>query len=329
MKNVLLKIRPGMDSISWEEFCKTHPAYSIALDGYVRGATRYDSRGPWLTLDHHEDVDRMATRATCAQVLLCVRQGLFDAFRDDQGRYARIYTNDCDEDVCLSWYLLKNPARSRVRTSVRLERLVHAVDLLDTTAGASIHPLDDVLMGEMAWIFDPYRQARRQGILDVPDQNTYRVVIEAVFSRIDDYVADRGGCLPLDTRYERIGRGSDWAMVRELGQQSRLGMLKDGIRAYVSVRSRTDGARAYTIGRASPFIAFDLPTILAELNLAEPMSTGRWGGGNLVGGSPRRHGSALQPREVARIINRVLEHSSPETRLRVSAAPSYTAFASG
>jgi hypothetical protein len=314
MKNVVLRLSPG-ESVTWRGFCDTHPRYSIALDGYVRGKTRYDSRGPWLNLDHHEGVDRIATRATCAQVWLCIRQGLFEAFRDRQGRRAWVFANDCDEDVCLSWFLLKNPVRSCLPANSRLERLVQAVDLLDTTAGATVHPLDDVLLSELAWVFEPYRQARWQGWLDASDESAYRAVVDAVSTRIGDYLADRNRSLPLDTRYECIGGGAEWAMVRELGPQSRIGMLKDGIRAYVSVRSRADGAWAYSVGRASPFIPFNVPEILSALNAAEPMSRGQWGGGNLVGGSPRMHGSALDPNDVTDIINDVVGRSSNVARL--------------
>jgi len=305
MKNIVLNLRPGANSLSWAEFCETHPPYSLALDGYVRGKSRYDSQGPWLNLDHHEDVDRLTARATCAQVWLCIRQGLFEAFRDDQGRRAQVYVNDCDEDICLSWFLLKNPIRGCLPANFRLERLVNAVDLLDTIAGATLHPFDAILMGELAWIFEPYRQARLQGMLDTPDEQTHRAIIDAVFTRISDHLGDRGGSLPLDTRYERIGGGDQWTMVREIGQQSRMGMLNDGIRAYVSVRRRADGSWAYSIGRASPFASFDVPAILEALNDAEPRGRGKWGGGNLVGGSPRQHGSALKPDELEGIVNSI------------------------
>src|SRR6476646_2492513 len=70
MKNIVLNLWPGAESLSWAEFCKTHPPYSVALDGYVRGKSRYDGQGPWLNLDHHEDIDRLSTRATCSHVWL-------------------------------------------------------------------------------------------------------------------------------------------------------------------------------------------------------------------------------------------------------------------
>jgi hypothetical protein len=291
------------------EFCESHPPYSIALDGYVHGASRFDGRGPWLNLDHHADVDRLATRATCAQVWLSIRQGLFDAFCDDQGRRAWVYANDCDEDVCLSWFLLQNPQLSCLPSNTRLQRLIHAVDVLDTTAGASLHPWDYPLLSEMAWVFEPYRQMRAQGELDWPRAELQRSVIEAVGQRIGDHLAGQGQSMPLDTRYQRIGGGSGWALVREIGPQSRAGLVADGIRAYVSVRPMANGAWSYSVGRVSPFVSFDVPAILRELNAAEDDQRGSWGGGNLVGGSPRLNGSALPPHQVTRIVNRVVGKS--------------------
>jgi hypothetical protein len=309
MNNVVLNLRSGAEPLSWAEFCETHLPYSIALDGYVSGISRYDGRGPWLNLDHHVDVERLAARATCSQVLMCIRQGLFEAFRDPTGRRAAVYANDCDEDVCLSWFLLQNPELGCQPSHSRLDRLVQAVDLLDTTAGASLYTLNEYLMGEIAWVFEPYRAARMQGALDQPQSDLHTKIIEAVCHRIREHLADEGGTLPLDKRYERIGRGRGWSMVREIGPQSRAGMAADGIRAYVSVRPRVDGGWTYAIGRVSPFIPFDVPAILRALNEAEDSGRGTWGGGNLVGGSPRLHGSGLHPREVTRIINGVVTRS--------------------
>jgi len=311
MSNVVLSLRPGAEPLSWSECCETHPPYSIALDGYVSDISRFNRRGPWLTLDHHADVERLSARATCSQVLLCIRQGLFEAFRDEHGRRATAYANDCDEDVCLSWFLLQNPQLGRLPSHTRLNRLVQAVDLLDTTAGASLHPLDRALMSELAWIFEPYRQARVQGALDSPLADLQRNVITAVSHRIHMHLMDKGGIVPLDVRYERIGGGRDWSMVREIGPQARAGMVAAGIRAYVAVRQRSDGAWAYSIGRVSPFIPFNVLAILREMNAIEDPERGTWGGSNLIGGSPRLRGSALPPKEVMRIVNRVLSSSVP------------------
>lgn len=316
MENVVLNLRPGQSPVSWSTFCETHPYYSVALDGYVRGRSRYQPEGPWLTLDHHEDVDRLSSRATCAQVLLSLRQGLYEAYRDDRGPLARVFVNDCDEDVCVSWYLLQNPLAACLPSNRPLERLVYAADWLDTTAGALVYPLDENLMRELAWVFAPYREARLQGALDGFQAVVYRGVIDAVCKRIPEHLTDRGGSMRLDTTFVRIGGNALWAMVREVGGDARAGLVASGIRAYVSVRPRPDGAWTYTVGRVSPFVPFDVQKILARLNEAEPSERGRWGGGTLVGGSPRLMGSALAPSEVENIVNEALATSvRPEERL--------------
>jgi hypothetical protein len=235
---------------------------------------------------------------------------LFDAFQDDQGRRATVYANDCDEDVSLSWFLLQNPEVCLLPSHIRLDRLVQAVDVLDTTAGASLHPMGRALKGALAWVFDPYRQARMQGVLDLPLVDVQSGIVAAVSNRIRDHLMDKGGTLAPDIRYQRIGGGSGWSMVREIGAQARSGMMEAGIRAYVSVRHRADGAWAYAIGRVSPFVPFNLPSILRALNAAEDPMRGTWGGGDLVGGSPRMHGSGLDPEDVSRIVSRVLAKST-------------------
>jgi hypothetical protein len=244
---------------------------------------------------------------------MSMQQGLFDAFRDQEGPRAQVYANDCDEDVCLSWFLLQNPHLACQAGSARLEQLIRAVDLLDTTAGANLQPLDVTLMRELAWVFEPYREARLQGTLDQPQAAFQRSILDRVGQRIGEHLAGNGQSLPLDTRYERIGGGNDWALVRELGAQSRAGMVADGIRAYVSVRPLANGAWSYAIGRVSPFVPFDVPALLHEFNMTEDFRRGTWGGGNLVGGSPRFHGSALPPQEVTEIVNLIVGQRLPRS----------------
>src|SRR4029077_6310482 len=106
MSTISLSMRPEATPFEWEEFCATHGPYTIGLDGYVAAGSRFDPSGPRLNLDHHTEVDRLAARATCAQTLLTIRQGLFECFRDEEGPRAEVCVNHCDEDVCTSWFLL-------------------------------------------------------------------------------------------------------------------------------------------------------------------------------------------------------------------------------
>jgi molecular chaperone GrpE len=73
MSSVSLCMRLQVAPFGWEEFCAAHGPYTIGLDGYVAAVSRFDPSGPRLNLDHHTEVDRLVTRATCAQVLLAIR----------------------------------------------------------------------------------------------------------------------------------------------------------------------------------------------------------------------------------------------------------------
>jgi hypothetical protein len=308
---IQLIVEPKTPPIPWEEFVKKAPSRSIALDGYISGGPRYDDEHKILNLNHHEDVDRLATRATCGQVLMAIRQGLFQVFRHDEGPVATVYVNDCDEDVATAWYLLKHHAVCEQAMNPLLNRLVMMEDALDATAGAYPFPADLPVLRELAWVFEPYRRFRLSGGLDRKDAGAYRCVIEDVESRIARHVTGGGGEQALDTRYERLGGGHGWAMVRESGAQARTGMFSDGIRAYVSVRERPDGTFTYVVGRMSQFIPFNLRRIFERCNVAEDsfhneenkrLPGDLWGGGDTIGGSPRVEGSRINPDNLAHLI---------------------------
>jgi hypothetical protein len=299
-------MRPRAAPLSWDEFCASHGPFSMALDGYVVAGPRFDPSGPRINLDHHTEVDRLATRATCAQALLAVCQGLFLSFRDDAGPRADVYVNDCDEDVCTAWFLLKYAHVIDYVVNPLLNRLVSIVDLLDTTAGAFPFPVDLPVLAELAWVFEPYRHFRLSGGVDRKAPDEYVGVVTEVEHRILRHITGTGRELPPDTRYEKVGGGPGWVMLREVGPQARTGVFADGYHAYVAVRERPGGRWAYIVGRRSPFVPFDVPALLWALNRAEGCGADCWGGSNMVGGSPRVGGSRLPPAEVERIINGLL-----------------------
>jgi hypothetical protein len=307
-----LVVSPGDPPWSWERFVAEAPRFSVALDGFVAGAPRFNDRGPHVNFNHHEDVDRLATRSTCAQVLMAARQRLFDVFRDDQGPRAIAYVNDCDEDVCTSWYLLSRHYLCQQSMNPRLNRLVALEDALDATAGAYPISADAPALRELAWIFEPYRQFRLSGQIDRRDAQSpraFRSIIDDVTHRIEQHVIGRGEELAIDTRYERIGGGQGWTMVREIGAQARTGLFANGIPAFVAARARGDGRWSYTVGRMSPFVPFKLEAIYSLCNTVEraggDVGEDTWGGSDTVGGSPRVGGSRISPDELARLIDEV------------------------
>lgn len=302
----MMQLLVDLKTLTWNEFYSLSPKFSIALDGYVRGGPRFDPDGPRANFNHHEDVDRLATRSTCAQVLMAIRQGLFGTFRTQDGPWCNVWVNDCDEDVCTAWTLLNNHSLVEAAVNPLVNRLVALEDALDCTAGAYPFPKDLPALRELAWVFQPYRQFRLSGQLDRKDADAFRGIIRDVEHRILLHVTGRGDELPLDTRYERIGGGQGWVAVREIGAQARTGMFSDGIRAYVSVRERADGATAYVIGKLSPFVRMDLPRLCRSLNESDGIhytDSDRWGGGDNVIGSPRNRGSRLTLAEVSEFVN--------------------------
>ena len=311
-----LIIEPNTPPLSRKEFCSIKKAPAIALDGYVYGGPFVDEKGPHLNFNHHERVNRLATRATCGQVLLAIRQGLFQFLMDTrQEAHADVYVDDCDEDICTSWTLLNHreisedsgDVKSYKRLS-RLDRLVHVEDLMDSTAGTYCFSPDAPIIRKLGWVFEPYRDFRFHGGLDGKrDANEFRNVINEVEKRILRYANGHGRSITLDTRYERIGGGANWIMVREIGMHARTGMFADGIRAYVSVRECPDGRVSYVAARMSSFIHFPIPKFCKRFNAMEQCHQDRWGGSHICIGSSRDKGSSIPPHVLEKEIKRMLE----------------------
>lgn len=316
MQNVELHIEPKTPPLSAEQFYRDLPPFAITLDGYVAAGPLFDPRGPRVNFNHHEQVSRLETRATCAQVLIAIRQGLYKTFQQAGRKRAEIFVNDCDEDVALSTFLLMHPQLVEQVMNPRINRLVAMEDMLDTTAGAYPFPSDLESVEELAWVFEPYRRFRLSGGVERKDAQEFGSIMSDVHYRILSYVCGSPGRVVLDTNYEVIGRGTGWCMVKELGLHARTGMFADGIHAFVSVRPRPDGRYTYTIGKMSQFIPCPLADILFQLNELENGGDDRWGGSpDMVIGSPRVSGSWLTPDTISQTVE-----SCVQARLRAGQA---------
>lgn len=312
---VNLCMDPKTVPVPWTSFCGLRATVPlIAIDGFVPSGPAFASvtRGgtPRLNFNHHDGVSRLETRATCAQALIAIRQGLFSKggpFADERGHpVAAVYANDCDEDVCLTWFVLSQSHLTGQTINPLLNRLVYMEDMLDTTAGGYPFPSDMPSLQVLNWIFEPYRRFRMIGGLDRRIPTEFAAVVEDVSQRISAYIAGNGKSLDLDTRYEVLSRDGFWAEIREVGMNARVGVYGDGIRAFVTSRQRPDGRWVHTLGRQSIFVPFDVPKILARLNEIESCGNDRYGGGDLIGGSPRVAGSATSPADLVEIVREVL-----------------------
>jgi hypothetical protein len=306
---ITLTVCPGKE-ISWAEFEQVAPPYSIALDGFVRGAPRYDKTKKLINFNHHQDVDRLSTRSTSGQVLVAIKQGLIEAFSVDGSPILHIFVNDPDQDSSLAVWLLKNHERiAGAKSEPLLGRLINAEDLIDTTAGAFPFDPNSSLMREMAWVFDPYVQARMSGRLRTMEGAEMANVIDVIGSRISSYSLGNGEKLALNTQLEIIGGGDGWQLIKEHGFYARTELFHRKIFAFISYLGESDGRFHYSIGKMSPFIPFPIQDIYAVLNHHEnlDMNSGIcWNGGDITGGSPRRVGSSLSPKVLESRVNEYL-----------------------
>ncbi len=308
-EQIVLHVEPGVTT-TWNDFRNDFPRYSIALDGFVNGAPAYDTSGPFANFDHHQGVSRLATRSTSMQVFVAIGLGLFDVFRKDGCPFANVYVNDCDQDVCLSYYLLTHAGEtSEMRIEMEIAKLIIFEDFLDSTAGAYPVDINRPMMRKQAWVFQLYDQARASGrILRMP-KHEMKALIEETSERIALLARNEAQECELDTDYEDLGGGPSWRLIRERGIYARTKLFSDGIRAFISVRDHGDGNYVYTVGRMSPFINFPMSQIFQRLNEIEGCvgSKDQWGGGDTIGGSPRQTGSQIKPADVERIVNEVVD----------------------
>lgn len=303
-----LHAEPGVVK-SWHEFRSEYPPYSIALDGFVDDVPKYELDGPYANFDHHHGVSRMATRSTSMQVLIAIGLGLFDTFQKNGQPFANVFVNDCDQDVCLSYYLLTNEDKiSEIRFGQRLAQLIIFEDFMDTTAGAYPVDISRPILREQAWVFEHYERARMSGrLLQMPGNEVSELIVKTA-ERIEAYAEGNGKQRELDTNFERLGGGKNWELICETGMFARTRLFSSGIRAFVSVRNSPDGAYHYSVGRMSPFVRFPLAKIFQRLNEIEDLENPAncWGGSDTIGGSPRKTGSRLAPNEIEQIINELI-----------------------
>ncbi|MGD9052142.1 MAG: hypothetical protein PVG17_09845, partial [Desulfobacterales bacterium] len=222
--------------VKWADFIHIKPRFSIALDGYVKGPPRFLIQGPYANFNHHEGVARIATRSTCAQIYYYIRLGLLDTFQKKGKPHARVYINDVDQDACLSCWLLKNSDKLEgLRFDNLLVQMILFEDILDASAGAyPVHP-DNPQIHRQAWVYEPYTQARADGSIYRMSKKEMQEILQAVCARIDAAIAGHAQKIELDTRYEKIGGGPGWQMIREEGPYARTKLFSQKIKAYVAL----------------------------------------------------------------------------------------------
>jgi len=327
LRNVTIVIEPGR-TLKFEEFVAEAPPYSIALDGYVEGKTRANDDGPHVNLNHHEEVDRISTNSTCMQAYNYLKAGLEETFKKNGQTTFRIYVNDCDQDTCLAIWLLANHDKFvGSRTSELMEELVKCEDKLDVFGGAFPFSTEERILGKLAWIFEPYTDHR--SVIQDMDARTMSAIIEAVCSRITEYSKGEGKEVVPPVGYKNINQVVDnldenpkgWVFITSEEPYARVVLSKD-YTAFVSLVGEKEGTFRYSVGKLKPKAAFPVEDLYDVLNAAEQIKgteiteTNRWGGSDIIGGSPRGTGSKLAPREIIVILNAFLSFRETESKVK-------------
>ena len=297
------------------------PEGTIFLDGAAQLEPFLDSERRVMNLDHHQGCVRPFTLATCEQALALVLRGL-----DLREKPWTIHANDADLDTVLAIWVLLNGAhlerdgdvRRAAVPVVRLEGVIdaHGSELVELAGftpehlAATTKRLDELI--------EPERAAKREGVWEEID------LLQFVARQL--YALDRQLFPP--------GYFADFCHVEE---QARVALSAD--RVAIACRSdrgiyelETDlkkvygrrlgvivldkGGGGYTLRLVDRFLPATLEEAYDRLNLADPAvhagdPGNTWGGAADIGGSPRKTGSKLSPREVADVLGTALRRRRP------------------
>jgi hypothetical protein len=290
-----IRILPRM-SMTRDEFLQSAPGNSIALDGIVLGGPWFEPATNHINFDHHDCVVREATMSTAKQVYFAIKGGLMDRL-NATGNPIFIYINDTDQDTALAVWLLKNYKKFEgVQSIPTINRLLELNDRLDITGGAFPMNLDLELVGQHNWVFGPYTALRKAGMLREASEEILQDNLDAVMARLDQFVMNRSGNLPLDTRHKILYDSPEFKIVDEIGgNEARYHLFSKGMSAYISVINHRPNKRLdYTVGKRSRFDMFPVTSLYDDFNAVENRNrrTG-FNGSDIIGGSNREHGTDL------------------------------------
>lgn len=287
------------------------PRQTIALDGACPGP-RIDPEGRRYSFDHHGGCVRLATAATCQQVLDALLLGF-----DPTGFTTLL--NDVDGDSVLSVWLLQNAHRWRAPDErERVRPLVAAVSGSDAHGPAFPTPFPGHARHFFLVVLEPLRRARRPW----PKERATEL-LDACLANLEVWWT--AGLVPSPPpmpvfESPRLECHGSWVLADagEVRPESRVAgapwLYEHGYDRVVLASRLPNDRYRYTLARRSDLVSgFPLDRLYATLNEVEAAARGvelasgqRWGGASSVGGSPR-DGSVLAPDRVAATIDGVLK----------------------
>lgn len=294
------------ESMTWKEFLESTPPCSIALDGVVSGAPKFDPTTNHINYNHHDDVVREATMSTAMQVYFAIKGGLMGRLHFT-GLVIHIYINDTDQDSSLAVWLIINHNKFEGTQSVpHLGRLITLNDRWDITGGAFPMALDNEVIEQHNWVFRPYADLRKSGMLAIANEQVLSDNLSAIMGRLDSYFMGQSERIPLDTRHTILFDSTDYKIIDEIGgSEARSYLFSHGLDAFISkIATRPDGKFVYSIGKRSRYIDFPVEELYDDLNKLEELDRAHgWNGSDILGGSPRLSGSSLEWEDIKIVVN--------------------------
>lgn len=299
----------------------------ILLDGAGSFGPLLDNSKRLYNLDHHAGCERTFTLATCEQALLLVHSGL-DLANGDWS----VYANEPDLDTVLAIWCLLNHARLRDLPPSSRDVLLPVLRLEGAT-DANGHELAAVcgLPGEVLdaaqkrvdALVARERAAKAGGTWQTLDPEAYTVDMLHEIDHLVYSVEDFRDYTSIDEIYGHtvIDESHVFVVCRDgAGIYAVEKLLKERWGDQLGIIALEKEPGHYTLRRASPLSDIDLNVAYSSLNLLDRNVDGRppskrWGGSDVIGGSPRPSGSSLSPAELLAIVGRAYQRRGGMPRL--------------
>lgn len=308
-------------AVANEAAARKAPPGTIYVDGAALAPPFIDAEKEIFNLDHHMGCVRQFTVSACEQALILVLRGL-----DLGARPWTVHATQPDLDAVLAIWVLLNAARIQAlepqerRQLVALVRLESVIDVhgLALAELSALAPEDlETAKSGMARLRERELELKQTGAWDGVDMPEH---VAEVLREIDMLIFPAGS-LPDPVSFEVLARATlGDALILVCRAEQGIYEVEAGMkRAYgkrLAILALENSPGKYTLRLVNPFHGRNLQAVYDELNALDSAVVrggwrDSWGGSGEIGGSPRKSGSALEPREIAQACRQALRSRTP------------------
>jgi hypothetical protein len=308
-------------AVANEAAVRKAPPGTVFLDGAALAPPFLDAEREVFNLDHHVGCVRQFTVAACEQALILVLRGL-----DLGARPWIVHATQPDLDAVLAIWVLLNAsriqaleteARQRLIQLVRLESVidVHGLGLAELSGlGAAGLQAATSAMASLRQRELALKETGDWDSVDMPEH------IAGVLREIDTLIFPAGS-LPQPVSFEVLARATlGDALILVCRAEQGVYEVESGLKQVygkrLAILALEIAPHKFTLRLVNPFHGRNLHAVYDELNGLDPAVVrggwrDSWGGSGEIGGSPRKAGTALEPREIAEACRQALRSRSP------------------